>query len=216
MCNNVLKGWAGNACQRFTANNAAAICKSDNTCATNVNLPTLDFPYCQASAATVASCPSMACVDPMKCVAGQQSSTGDTIAEICKADNSVCGTNLVCAAGACKTANGIACGTDPDCASGHCGGAVKKCCSTSCNSPCFDCAVSGFPAGACTGTCNTAGGCTNSGGCSPVACQNKVKGWASNNRACEFYSSNTPSGVCTSRSDSSLMGMALGACAAIG
>ena len=210
-CNDRIKGWQSNQCLKFTANNAAATRKDTNTCATDV---ATESRFRTTATAPAATCPSLACVDATKCVPGAVSTSHDSIAEVCLANGASCGTGLQCQAGDCLKSPGQGCSANSECSTNICAGAATKCCNTACSSPCFDCAVSGLPAGQCAGTCSTAAGCGNAA-CPAVLCQNKVKGWGGmNSRTCEFYTTNTPSGVCTSRNDGALTFPAQGACAA--
>jgi hypothetical protein len=218
-CNGIVKGWNGASCERYTASLTVPICKPTGTCATSI---ATDFAFCTnpVSSAPVTSagstCPSLTCAADgasPKCTPGAAGTSHDSIAEVCETDGTSCGTNFVCNAGSCKLDAGQTCAANSDCALNICGGAVGKCCNVPCTGPCYDCGISGL-IGQCAGTCNTATGCAN-GLCPAVVCSNKVKGWSgANARFCEFYTGNTPSGVCSSRSDTSLVPALRGGCAA--
>jgi hypothetical protein len=209
-CANVVKGWVGTSCHRYAQNNARALCKPvGNTCTVSTLLT--DFAFCESATVAVATCGSAACINTAKCQAGTAVSLSNTTALACLAPGTTCGLQQACSSnGTCLAAAASVCTDDSDCASGFCGGAAAnlKCCTTSCKSPCKSCAT----AGTCTSTCSVAGGCANAE-CAAVPCKNRVKGWANATvSACQFYGADAP-GTCSSRSDTTLTGFALGDCA---
>jgi len=188
-CTNIIKGWNGASCERYTepadARCMPASMSPGGGCATSTTYALCALKNGATPTNTAAaSCGSAACKRPNVCTPNQNSAPWDTVTEVCFTDNAQhgCSAPLVCdATGTCSARPlGQTCSAGTDCLSGNCVNNV--CCNVASCGTCNTCQA---PSGTCAPWCANPAGCDEPA-CTDVACNNKALGWMG--AACEFYS----------------------------